>query len=210
MARFLASELAQIERYLRDKGVVFTGSITDATSRETVFAAINSLFDVVPQYKISALDEYNFQRVCYHLNYNISAVAPADYARLLEACNNIPSAFYFDKVINQIGRCDTAEIYTELASNLGVSQQEVILGGADDNINRTIQIQDNRQNMRIWRQNYAFECDRLSHILHVVNYKDPVIAQQRFMAEEGEFIQSLPGPVDPAIYDSIFFTEQQS
>lgn len=205
MAQLLFEELAQIERYLREQGVIFNGSVTDSTRLDTVYAAVNSLFKGVQQLKVSALDDCNFERVCYHLNYNISAVSPSDYARLLEACNNIPSDFYYNKIINQIQRCESAEVYTELASNRGASQQEVILGQGDEVLNRTITVQDNRKVMRIWRENYLYECDRLSAILHVVNYKDPVIAESRFIVNEGEFIQTLPGPVDPARFDDLYF-----
>lgn len=205
MAQLLTEELAQIERYLREQGVIFDGSFTDSARLDTVYAAVNSLFKGVQQLKVSALDDCNFERVCYHLNYNISAVSPSDYARLLEACNNIPSDFYYNKIISQIQRCESAEIYTELASNRGASQQEIILGQGDEVLNRTITVQDNRKVMRIWRENYLYECDRLSAILHVVNYKDPVIAESRFIVNEGEFIQTLPGPVDPARFDDLYF-----
>ena len=205
MAQLLTEELAQIERYLREQGVIFDGSFTDSARLDTVYAAVNSLFKGVQQLKVSALDDCNFERVCYHLNYNISAVSPSDYARLLEACNNIPSDFYYNKIISQIQRCESAEIYTELASNRGASQQEVILGQGDEVLNRTITVQDNRKVMRIWRENYMYECDRLSAVLHVVNYKDPVIAEYRFIVNEGEFIQTLPGPVDPARFDDLYF-----
>ena len=205
MAQLLTEELAQIERYLREQGVIFDGSFTDSARLDTVYAAVNSLFKGVQQLKVSALDDCNFERVCYHLNYNISAVSPSDYARLLEACNNIPSDFYYNKIISQIQRCESAEIYTELASNRGASQQEVILGQGDEVLNRTITVQDNRKVMRIWRENYMYECDRLSAVLHVVNYKDPVIAESRFIVNEGEFIQTLPGPVDPARFDDLYF-----
>jgi hypothetical protein len=205
VAQLLTEELAQIERYLREQGVIFDGSFTDSARLDTVYAAVNSLFKGVQQLKVSALDDCNFERVCYHLNYNISAVSPSDYARLLEACNNIPSDFYYNKIISQIQRCESAEIYTELASNRGASQQEIILGQGDEVLNRTITVQDNRKVMRIWRENYLYECDRLSAILHVVNYKDPVIAESRFIVNEGEFIQTLPGPVDPARFDDLYF-----
>lgn len=205
MAQLLTEELAQIERYLREQGVIFDGSFTDSARLDTVYAAVNSLFRGVQQLKVSALDDCNFERVCYHLNYNISAVSPSDYARLLEACNNIPSDFYYTKIIDQIQRCESAEIYTELASNRGASQQEVILGQGDEVLNRSITVQDNRKVMRIWRENYLYESDRLSAVLHVVNYKDPVIAESRFIVNEGEFIQTLPGPVDPARFDDLYF-----
>jgi hypothetical protein len=205
VAQLLTEELAQIERYLREQGVIFDESFTDSARLDTVYAAVNSLFKGVQQLKVSALDDCNFERVCYHLNYNISAVSPSDYARLLEACNNIPSDFYYNKIINQIQRCESAEVYTELASNRGASQQEVILGQGDEVLNRTITVQDNRKVMRIWRENYLYECDRLSAVLHVVNYKDPVIAESRFIVNEGEFIQTLPGPVDPARFDDLYF-----
>ena len=205
MAQLLTEELAQIERYLREQGAIFVGSFTNSARLDTVYAAVNSLFKGVQQLKVSALDDCNFERVCYHLNYNISAVSPSDYARLLEACNNIPSDFYYNKIISQIQRCESAEIYTELASNRGTSQQEVILGQGDEVLNRTITVQDNRKVMRIWRENYLYECDRLSAVLHVVNYKDPVIAESRFIVNEGEFIQTLPGPVNPARFDDLYF-----
>ena len=206
MAQLLTEELEQIERYLQEQGVVFTGFVTDATRLETIYAAVNSLTRSVPQLKVCALDDYNFERVCYHLNYNISAVSPSDYSRLLESCQNIPSEFYYSKILDQIERCDRAEIYTALASNRGASQQEIILGQGEEVLNRTITIQDNRKIMRVWRENYLYECDRLSAILHVVNYKDPATAHSRFIATEGEFIQSLPGPSNPALYDSFFFS----
>lgn len=206
MAAFLTEELEQIERYLREKGAVFVGSVTDSTRLETIYTAVNQLFRNVAQVKNCALNDYDFSRVCYHLNYNISAVAPQDYARLLEATNNIPSEFYYYKVMDQISRCDTAEIYTELASNRGSSQQEIILGDGTEVLNRTITIQDNRKIIRAWRENYMFETDRLSAILHVVNYKDPEVSRSRFIKTEGDFIQSLPGPVDPARFDDLYFS----
>lgn len=206
MARLLTAELQQVQQYLAEQGVVFAPQFTDAARLEAVYAAVNSLLRQVPQVRSCSLDDYNFERVCYHLNYNISAVSPADYSRLLEACNNIPSDFYYLKILGQIERCDRAEVYTELASNRGASQQEVILGQGEEVLNRTITIQDNRKVMRVWRENYLYECDRLSAVLHVVNYKDPVIAHSRFLATEGEFIQSLPGPPNPALYDDIFFS----
>jgi hypothetical protein len=206
MAQLLAAELQQIFEYLTEQGVTFADQATTSTRLEVVYAAVNSLTRQTPQIRVCSLDDYNFERVCYHLNYNISAVSPADYSRLLEACNNIPSDFYYSKILEQIERCNRAEVYTELASNRGASQQETILGQGEEVLNRTITIQDNRKMMRVWRENYLYECDRLSSILHVVNYKDPTIAHSRFIATEGDFIQSLPGPPNPALYDDVFFS----
>jgi len=206
VSQLLTSQLQQIERFLAEQGVIFTDQITDATKREVVYAAVNQLTRNGFETESHALCQYDFDRVCYHLNYNIASVDPADYSRLLEACNNIPSEFYYGKVVEQIQRCETAEPLCELANNRATNRQEIILGDGTEILNRSIAIQDKRVVARLWRENYLFECDRLSHILHVVNYKDPVIAQSRFIETEGDIIQGYPGPPNPALADDLYFS----
>ena len=120
---------------------------------------------------------------------------------MIEAANSIPSEYYYDKIIQQIERCEEAERLTELANGRATSRQETILGDVSRNIN----IQDKREISRIWRENYQYECDRLAHQLYVPNYRDPVAARYRFERSGAEFIQAIPGPPDVSRSDRLFF-----
>ena len=201
MAQLTESELQQIQSYLAQQGVVFNATQTDATKREIIYAAVNQLTRNPAQVFGYALDDYNFSRVAYHLGYNIATVPAGDYARLLEACNSVPSEFYYDKIVQQIERCEDAERLTELATGRATSRQETILG----DVSRSINIQDKRETARIWRENYLYECDRLAHMLYVANYRDPVVSRYRFERSGGEFIQAIPGPPDVSRADRLYF-----
>ena len=201
MAQLTQSELEQIQSYLANQGVTFNATTTDASKREVIYAAINQITRNPAQVFGYKLDDYNFSRVAYHLAYNIATVPAGDYARLVEACNSIPSEFYNDKIVQQIERCEEAERLTELATGRATSRQETILG----DVSRSINIQDKRETARIWRENYLYECDRLAQMLYVPNYRDPVAARYRFERSGGEFIQALPGPPDVSRSDRMFF-----
>ena len=72
------------------------------------------------------LSDFDKSRVRYHLGYFTVSVPAGDYARLEEAMNTIPDSFFNDRIIVQIGRCDTAEKKTEVAST-PVSVNESLL-----------------------------------------------------------------------------------
>ena len=201
MAQLSQSELEQIQSYLAQQGVTFNATTTDAAKREVIYAAINHITRNPAQVFGYKLDNYNFSRVAYHLAYNIATVPAGDYARLVEACNSIPSEFYNDKIVQQIERCEEAERFTELADGRATSRQETILG----DVSRSINIQDKRETARIWRENYMYECDRLAQQLYVPNYRDPVAARYRFERSGGEFIQAIPGPPDVSRSDRLYF-----
>jgi len=201
VAQLTPNELEQIQSYLAQNGVVFQPTTTDATKREVIYAAVNQLTRNPAQVFGYALDDFNFSRVAYHLAYNIATVPAGDYARLLEACNSIPSEFYYDKIVQQIERCEEAERLTELAQGRATSRQETILG----DVSRSISIQDKREVTRVWRENYLFECDRLAQMLYVPNYRDPVASRYRFERSGGEFIQAIPGPPDVSRSDRLYF-----
>lgn len=201
VATLTTSELEQIQSYLAQQGVTFNATTTDAAKREVIYAAINQITRNPAQVFGYKLDDYNFSRTAYHLAYNIATVPAGDYARLVEACNSIPSEFYNDKIVQQIERCEEAERLTELATGRATSRQETILG----DVSRSINIQDKRETARIWRENYLYECDRLAQMLYVPNYRDPVAARYRFERSGGEFIQALPGPPDVSRSDRMFF-----
>lgn len=201
MAQLSQNELEQIQSYLAQQGVTFNATATDAAKREVIYAAINQITRNPAQVFGYKLDDYNFSRVAYHLAYNIATVPAGDYARLVEACNSIPSEFYNDKIVQQIERCEEAERLTELADGRATSRQETILG----DVQRSINIQDKRETSRIWRENYMYECDRLAQQLYVPNYRDPVAARYRFERSGGEFIQAIPGPPDVSRSDRLYF-----
>ena len=201
MAQLTTQELEQIQSYLAGQGVVFQPDTTDATKREVIYAAINQLTRNPAQTFGYRLDDFNFSRVAYHLGYNIATVPAGDYARLMEACNSIPSEYYYDKIVQQIERCEEAERLTELATGRATSRQETILG----DVSRSVNIQDKRETARIWRENYLYECDRLAHMLYIPNYRDPVAARYRFERSGGEFIQAIPGPPDVSRSDRLYF-----
>ena len=201
MAQLTTQELEQIQSYLAQQGFVAQPDTTDATKREVIYAAVNQLTRNPAQVFGFRLDDFNFSRVAYHLGYNIATVPAGDYARLMEASNSIPSEYYFDKIVQQIERCEEAERLTELATGRATSRQETILG----DVSRSINIQDKRETARIWRENYLYECDRLAHMLYVPNYRDPVAARYRFERSGGEFIQAIPGPPDVSRSDRLYF-----
>lgn len=201
MAQFTEQELEQLQSYLAQQGVVFQPDTTDATKRQVIYAAINQITRNPAQVFGYRLDDYNFSRVAYHLGYNIATVPAGDYARLMEACNSVPSEYYFDKIVQQVERCEEAERLTELATGRATSRQETILG----DVSRSINIQDKRETAKIWRENYNYECDRLAHMLYVPNYRDPVTARYRFERSGGEFIQAIPGPPDVSRSDRLYF-----
>jgi hypothetical protein len=201
LAQLSTQELEQIQSFLAQQGVVFQPDTTDATKREVVYAAINQLSRNPAQVFGYRLDDFNFSRVAYHLGFNIATVPAGDYARLMEACNSIPSEFYYDKIIQQLERCEEAERLTELATGRATSRQELIAG----DVSRSINIQDKRETAKIWRENYLYECDRLAHMLYIPNYRDPVAARYRFERSGGEFIQAIPGPPDISRADRLYF-----
>ena len=203
MAQLTQNELEQIQSYLAQQGVTFNATTTDASKREVIYAAINQITRNPAQVFGYKLDDYNFSRVAYHLAYNIATLPAGDYARLVEACNSIPSEFYNDKIVQQIERCEEAERLTELATGKATSRQETILG----DVSRSINIQDKRETARVWRENYMYECDRLAQMLYVPNYRDPVASRYRFERSGGEFIQAIPGPPDVSRSDRIYFRD---
>ena len=133
------------------------------------------------------LSDFDKSRVRYHLGYFTVSVPAGDYARLEEAMNTVPDSFFVDKIIVQIGRCDTAEKKTEVASTPS-TRLETIAGDVD----RTIRSSNAKEALKIWSEIYLYETNRLAGILYVANYKDPVQARYRYERSGAEFIQALP------------------
>ena len=140
------------------------------------------------------LSDFDKSRVRYHLGYFTVSVPAGDYARLEEAMNTVPDSFFVDKIIVQIGRCDTAEKKTEVASTPS-TRLETIAGDVD----RTIRSSNAKEALKLWSEIYLHETNRLAGILYVANYKDPVQARYRYERSGAEFIQALPGPADTAV-----------
>jgi hypothetical protein len=129
-------------------------------------------------------------------------VPAGDYARLEEAMNTVPDSYFYDKIVIQIGRCDTAEKKTEVASNPN-TRLESIIGDVD----RTIRSSNAAEALKVWNQIYLYETNRLASILFVPNYKDEFQARYRYERSGAEFIQALPGPADTAVGSRIYLHE---
>ena len=146
------------------------------------------------------LDTYVQSKVRWHLGYNLTSVPAGDQARLEEAMNNVQDSFWYDKIVEQIGRCDEAEKRTDMTGSVNndsvpKSRIESILGDVD----RTISTSDFKETLKTWTQIYLYETDRLALHLYVPNYGNPEQARYRFNREGAEFIQALPGPADVAV-----------
>ena len=148
------------------------------------------------------LSDFDKSRVRYHLGYFTVSVPAGDYARLEEAMNTVPDSFFVDKIIVQIGRCDTAEKKTEVASTPS-TRLETIAGDVD----RTIRSSNAKEALKIWSEIYLYETNRLAGILYVANYKDPVQARYRYERSGAEFIQALLGPADTAVGSRMHLAE---
>ena len=146
------------------------------------------------------LDTYVQSKIRWHLGYNLTSVPAGDQARLEEAMNNVQDSFWYDKIVEQIGRCDEAEKRTDMTGSVNndsvpKSRIESILGYVD----RTISTSDFKETLKTWTQIYLYETDRLALHLYVPNYRNPEQARYRFNREGAEFIQALPGPADVAV-----------
>ena len=146
------------------------------------------------------LDTYVQSKVRWHLGYNLTSVPAGDQARLEEAMNNVQDTFWYDKIVEQISRCDEAEKRTDMTGSVNndsvpKSRIESILGDVD----RTISTSDFKETLKTWTQIYLYETDRLALHLYVPNYRNPEQARYRFNREGAEFIQALPGPADVAV-----------
>ena len=148
------------------------------------------------------LSDFDKSRVRYHLGYFTVSVPAGDYARLEEAMNTVPDSFFVDKIIVQIGRCDTAEKKTEVASTPS-TRLETIAGDVD----RTIRSSNAKEALKIWSEIFLYETNRLAGILYVPNYKDPIQARYRYERSGAEFIQALPGPADTAVGSRMHLSE---
>ena len=148
------------------------------------------------------LSDFDKSRVRYHLGYFTVSVPAGDYARLEEALNTVPDSYFYDKIVIQIGRCDTAEKKTEVASNPN-TRLESIIGDVD----RTIRSSNAAEALKVWNQIYLYETNRLASILFVPNYKDEYQARYRYERSGAEFIQAVPGPADTAGGSRIYLHE---
>ena len=148
------------------------------------------------------LDDYYKSKTRYHLGFNAGAQLPAgDRARLEEAMALIPDELWYDEIVYQIQRCDTAwraSAYFPDAgsdSDVNFSRLESIAG----DVQRTIKTSDPLKGDEYFREIYLRECDRLAESLYVPNYRRPETRRYVFERAGSEFIMSIPGPADTAV-----------
>ena len=145
------------------------------------------------------LDTFLKSKVRWHLGYNLTSVPAGDQGRLEEALDNIQDSFWYDKIVEQITRCEEAEKRTDMTGSVNNdttprNRIETIAGDVD----RSVSTSDFKETLKTWTQIYLYETDRLALHLYVPNYRNPEQARYRFNREGAEFIQALPGPADVA------------
>lgn len=152
------------------------------------------------------LDSFLKSKIRWHLGYNTTSIPAGDLARLEEALNNVPDSFWYQKLVEQVTRCDEAEKRTDMTGSVNNdtvprNRLENIAGDVD----RTITTADFRDTLKTWTEIYLYETDRLALHLYVANYRNPMQARYRFEREGAEFIQALPGPADVAVGTRFYF-----
>jgi len=146
------------------------------------------------------LDTFLKSKVRWHLGYNLTSVPAGDQGRLEEALDNIQDSFWYDKIVEQITRCEEAEKRTDMTGSVNNdttprNRIETIAGDVD----RSVSTSDFKETLKTWTQIYLYETDRLALHLYVPNYRNPEQARYRFNREGAEFIHALPGPADVAV-----------
>lgn len=148
------------------------------------------------------LSDHDTDRAAFHLGMNSGAQVPAgDMARFYEATRRIPSAYWYDKVIEHLDRCDRAWAASEVLANvaetgqLAPSRTQRIFGDA----NRSVEISDPLNADQQYREIYERECDRLAETLYVPNYRRESTRRFAFSRSGAEYINALPGPADTSV-----------
>jgi len=152
------------------------------------------------------LDNFLKSKIRWHLGYNTTSIPAGDLSRLEEALNNVPDSFWYQKLVEQVSRCDEAEKRTDMtgATNNNTVPRNRLENIAGD-VDRTIATTDFKETLKTWTEIYLYETDRLALHLYVANYRNPMQARYRFEREGAEFIQALPGPADVAIGTRFYF-----
>ena len=145
------------------------------------------------------LNDYDISRASFHLGLNVgSQVAAGDMARFEEAVSRIPDTHWYDRIVNQLDRCDRAWYASEILKDvqttgqLAPSRTQNIFGDA----NRSIAISDPLNADQQYREIYLREVDRLAETLYVANYRREEVRRYAMERSGSEFIMAVPGPAD--------------
>ena len=148
------------------------------------------------------LNDHDVSRAAFHLGYNDGATVPAgDMARFQEAVNRIPDSHWYERIINQIDRCDRAWGASEVLRDVSVdgkiapSRTQTIFGDS----NRAISISDPLNADGQYREIYLREVDRLAETLYLANYRREEVRRYAFERSGSEFILAVPGPADTSV-----------
>jgi hypothetical protein len=145
------------------------------------------------------LSDYDKSRCRFHLGFNTGAQVPAgDTARLEEAMARVPDSYWYEQVLEHLGRCDKAwrlsEVFRDETQPMP-SRIERIAGDTD----RAIFQSDPIRADQIYREIYLREVDRLAETLFVPNYRREDVRRWAFERSGSEFIMAVPGPADTAV-----------
>lgn len=156
------------------------------------------------------LNDYDASRARFHLGLNDGSMVPAgDMARFEEAINRIPDSHWYERIINQLDRCDRAWELSEVlrdvkaTGQIAPSRTQNIFGDA----NRSVAISDPLNADSQYREIYLREVDRLAESLYCANYRRDQVRRYAMERSGGEFILAVPGPADTAVQTRIACAE---
>ena len=102
------------------------------------------------------LDTFLKSKVRWHLGYNLTSVPAGDQGRLEEALDNIQDSFWYDKIVEQITRCEEAEKRTDMTGSVNNdttprNRIETIAGDVD----RSVSTSDFKETLKTWTDYYS-------------------------------------------------------
>ena len=152
-----------------------------------------------------AVEFHDKERIYFHLGYGAArlgsngvsqgGIDAADLAQVEEACDNITSQYMLGQVLDQLDILDqTYEVIKLVRASTGrFSVKEIIIGDTNRTINR-----EEVRDIRTWQQEYLNQCDELSRMLAVTNYRHPNTDRYRFSRSGADYIKGVAGPADTA------------
>jgi hypothetical protein len=128
-------------------------------------------------------------QIYFHLSYG-SNVLQADIDALELAMDTVFDSYWESKIIRRVDRCSVAYDLTSI-NNLPTSLRTTTIG----DINRTTSTFD-VNDLKIFRENYFWECRQLAQILAVPNYREDVSTMYQTAKLAGSYVLPATGPKD--------------
>lgn len=153
-----------------------------------------------------ALSNLNQERVFFHLGMgNRSNIDAGDIARVLLACQTIPSDYIHSRIVRLLDICDQTREQRELVSNSWYDRKEIYSG----DINRANQSSDPVKQQRIWEKEYLARTDELAQLLACSNYNHEGMGRYLHTPDNvGAYLKIIPGVADTSVASRLVMKER--